>query len=232
MTTGEQPCLTNEMPTRNPALALPPVADIAGTKIIQTSEQPPSDSLSQSLQDQADLIEHTTALELEWENRPGKGTFGKDDEIATWYLGKLNDLTEMVDQIKHQAASMIRELENRKLALAYKWGGEFKRIIDAKLHSQVGKKKSVKLLTGTSGYRTSPEKVVVVDEQRALAWAAFNKPEAIRNTLRLTPIKEHIKETGNVPDGIHFAEKQERFYPPITRHELQEAASKQLEGGQ
>jgi phage host-nuclease inhibitor protein Gam len=176
------------------------------------------------------MQESITQLETEWDNRIGKGTFAESDELATWYMGKVNEIEQMRETIKHQAAAMLNQLDNRMAGLQYRWGGQFRAVVDRKLHMGGHKKKSVDLLTGRAGYRTSPDKVEIVDGEAAAEWAAFNCPEALGTSIKRTsPIKDYIKATGEIPPGIRYVEKQETFYPAISTKQLTPSHSPQLE---
>lgn len=220
MTTKEKPCL-----------ALPPRTKPTsqGESDTPTDAQQTTSDLAQRMQADIELQEHIEALTVEFENRPKIGTFSNDDELANWYLRKAGDFDQAIQTIKDQAAMMIRAIEARKRGLAYKWGGEFKRIIDAKLQSQGGKKRSVDLLTGRAGYRKSPERLTIIDPQKVLDWADFNCPEAIKREPRLTPLKKWLEETGEVPPGTHHTESRDVFYPPITSQELAHQPQPELE---
>jgi hypothetical protein len=171
----------------------------------------PDDGLSSDIQ----------ALETEWENRPGKGTFATQDELATWYMGKEHELDEAVATIKLQADAMIRAFERRRDGLRYRWGAEFKAVVDHKLHMQGGKKKSVEFLTGRAGYRSSPERLDIVNPAALIPWCMEHCPSAVEpHIARKTPIKDYIKTTGEVPPGVIFNDKQEQLFPPISRRRL------------
>lgn len=181
----------------------------------------PTTEIQQVPMSEIDALQDDVAqLESEWDNRLGKGTFAKDDELANWYLTTLGSLDSMEEQIKAQAAAMCRAIEARRKALAWKWGAVFKQVIDDKLRSQGGKKKSVRLHGGTAGYRTKPESFQVVNDKEALAWAAFNCPQAIAQKLKITPIKEYIKASGDVVPGVKHTPAAEGFFPSVQVRQL------------
>jgi len=212
-------------------LAIPPKnARSAGQSDIQADAPPMMNELALRMQEDIELKEHAEALEAEFNSRPKIGTFSNDDELAIWYLGKVNDLDSQIERIKEQAGALIRAAENRKRGLAWKWGGAFKEIIDAKLRSQGGKKRSVDLLTGRAGYRKQAEKLTIIDPAKVLEWADFNCPQAIKRECRITPLKDHFAETGEIPPGVHLTEARDTFYPPVTSYELAHQPQPELKG--
>ena len=225
MTTTKTSLITGE------PLAIQPKEKPCETTIMEpAASEPAADTSKIIIVPDGQLQENISHLEAEWDNRIGKGTFAESDELATWYLGKVNEIEHAKETIKAQAAAMLQQLDNRMAGLQYRWGGQFRAVVDRKLHMNGHKKKSVDLLTGRAGYRTSPDKVEIVDGEAAAEWCAFQCPEALGTTIkRTTPIKEHIKATGEVPPGIRYVEKQENFYPAITRHQLTPSHSPQLE---
>lgn len=54
--------------------------------------------------------------------------------------------------------------------------------------------------------RQQPEKVTVLDEEAALAWAEANAAQLVRvkKSLALAEVKKHIKDTGELPAGIEL----------------------------
>lgn len=54
--------------------------------------------------------------------------------------------------------------------------------------------------------RQQPEKVTVLDEEAALAWAEANAAQLVRvkKSLALAEVKKHIKGTGELPAGIEL----------------------------
>ena len=77
-----------------------------------------------------------------------------------------------------------------------------------------GKTRSIKLLSGTVGFRKSPMKLEVLDEAQAMAWAKTHLKDAVKVTefLLKTPILEHFKETGEMPDGCDKVDPKDNFY--------------------
>ncbi|MFA5377241.1 MAG: host-nuclease inhibitor Gam family protein [Dehalococcoidia bacterium] len=77
-----------------------------------------------------------------------------------------------------------------------------------------GKKRSINLPFGIAGFRHTPDKLEIKDEAAALAWAKANKPEAVkvRESILKEPLADHIKTTGEIPDGCEPVPGEDRFY--------------------
>jgi phage host-nuclease inhibitor protein Gam len=83
-------------------------------------------------------------------------------------------------------------------------------------------RKSVKLLSGTVGYRQSPASLVVTDEGAAILWLKNNDEEScirIKEEVSKKAVKELIEERGELPDGCELKQGEIRFYaeplPPL-----------------
>lgn len=74
-----------------------------------------------------------------------------------------------------------------------------------------GKKKSRALPNGTFGFRAKPATLEITDPTAALAFAEANGLP-IKKSVGVTPLKEHFKATGEIPDGCEYVEPEETFY--------------------
>lgn len=178
----------------------------------------PIDQLAVDLQALADRYGNSWDAELaEFAPR-----FDTRTGLATWYLGKLNEIEAKRALVKEQAAVMLKQLDSLEAYLVYRNGAEFKSCIDGMLQSQGGKKKSVDTLTGRAGYRRSSSKVTIIDTKVVLEWCKANCPQAIEpHIARTTPIKEHIENTGEEVPGVIYQTPQDVFYPSSNRPELE-----------
>lgn len=74
------------------------------------------------------------------------------------------------------------------------------------------KSKTIKLPFGTLKMRTQqPE--YLYDDEKLIVWAKNYLPEAVqvKESVLKTPIKKHIKETGEVIDGVTITERPDKF---------------------
>jgi hypothetical protein len=144
--------------------------------------------------------------------------------LAPWYLRKLAELDAAEAMIDEQAKRMKSQIGARRKALEWKWGEPFRAQVDADIQAQGGKKKSVDYLTGRAGYRAvgGRPKVTITDEAQAIAAAERACPAAVKKSLLLTPLLDHVKATGEVLPGTDYTvtPKEERFYPTTGLMEL------------
>lgn len=121
------------------------------------------------------------------------------------------------------------------------------------------KKKSINYTTGTAGYRKGVDSIRFTDEEKAKEWAVetFGPKElsaaigAIAKTtmivailmdlddkhaieaiksLNKTPFFDHLKKTGEMPDGVELVPAVDKFYPVCKKLKLTEAEQAQLKG--
>ncbi len=139
------------------------------------------------------------------------------ENFCTWYVDIWNGVEEAKARVTAQYEAMIRGLESKQKSLQYFKGQEFRQRIAAMIEATGGKKKSINLLTGKTGYRTVKGTLQINDEEAAMAWAEQNCPEAVKVTKRLvkTPLMDYLKDTGELPDGCELTDDVEKFYPWI-----------------
>ena len=141
--------------------------------------------------------------------------------LAEWYVSKMDELKRQRDTIRRQARAMDNALKSRQAALAWRIGPQVEQYVREEIVANGGKRKSVKLLSGNSGFRTSQAKVVLIDEDAFKEW--FNtQPDDIRAELqecfdlkfaRKTPVLDYFNSTGELPDGFEHHDKTDKFYP-------------------
>lgn len=141
--------------------------------------------------------------------------------LPDWYLRKLEETKMLEDRIKEQSKALLRQLKARRQALQFRFGSVLESIVSEQIANQGGKKKSVKFLGGTAGYRKVKDKLIILDEQMFKDW--FDDQEHnVRMELqqafdlklaRKTPILDYIMETGDIPNGVEIQPAHDKFYP-------------------
>lgn len=152
----------------------------------------------------------------------------RDDSLGfpEWYLSEMGKCDFMELRIKEQAEKMLAEIDARRKALEWKYGQDFRAQVERDLaEKNRGKSKqarSVKYLTGTAGFRTTPPKLIVTNDKALMDWAAINVPEAVKlePKLHLTPVKRYIESGGEQPPGCIYQGKGQRFYPTALNKEI------------
>lgn len=133
------------------------------------------------------------------------------EEKASWVIGKRNALESRRTILKAQYDAMKKDIDNDLRAWEFCFLEKLKWFVRSSLPKD---KKSVKFLTGTAGFRSSPGSLAITDEEKAMAWAEKNCPDAIvvKKSLSVSTLKEYMKKTGEVPDGTEFSGEEENFY--------------------
>ena len=169
--------------------------------------------------------------------------------LPEWFLGKRARFDDARKALRERYKQLMAHVDAEERALWYRWGDTFREQVREALDQQGGKKKSVKYLTGQSGYRKTKGSIEIADMQAAKQWAAEHLShaqlvEAI-SSMNKTPLLEAVEwveevdpETGevfvrptNVPDGCTLTPPGDTFYPaPPKPKYLPKAAVKELEG--
>ena len=113
-----------------------------------------------------------------------------DDGFCNYYLRVVNQCDGAEAKITEMAKSMLKEVENRRKALAFVHGREFERRVNEKLDAQPGKSKTVKFLLGKAGQRKVATKVEFVPELHAqtVSWASANLDDVWVGSIIKTPL--------------------------------------------
>lgn len=76
-----------------------------------------------------------------------------------------------------------------------------------------GGKKSRTLPNGSFGYRRTQDTVEIIDKDLAIQSAeALGIPVKVTKELQKTPVKEHLKAGGTLPDGVVYVMGAETFF--------------------
>ena len=178
----------------------------------------------------------------------------KPDRLTEWYIDQFAQAKELKERIKKQTAIMLKEVDRRVEAIQYFCGSDFHERVDRDLYAETNvkkdgtlRKKSINYHTGKAGYRKSPERIKIVDEEKAKEWMFDGLPydlffEAIhvKKTMALArliydnvmldvvdglnskPFLDHLEATGELPDGCEIVESKDVFFPAVKAKELKE----------
>jgi len=155
--------------------------------------------------------------------------------IVEWMLRKKGELDMMEAAVNQRHEEILKQIESRRKNLDFCYGDTFRQESQKMLEANT-KGKSIKLHTGTIGYRTSPEKIEVTDQHQVDMWAISNMEiDKLREHAKLdiklikdelpgsliakafvgiskTALKDHFKATGELPDGCELVEAHDEFY--------------------
>lgn len=137
---------------------------------------------------------------------------------AAWALRKMSKIKAEIDENIMTAQAEIeritgwRDSENEKLerSAAFFEGLLYEYFMA--LRETDPKLKTMKLPHGALKMRAQQPKYEY-DETLMLPWAKKNLPEAVvvKESVAKTPVKKHIKDTGEMVPGVEIVERPERF---------------------
>jgi phage host-nuclease inhibitor protein Gam len=142
---------------------------------------------------------------------------------ANRILERRAEICRQMDLINEQEADEMKRIEVRAAELreAYcrklAWLTlQYQPMLEefARAETDGKKERSVRLLSGTVGFRRNPSSVEITDADALLAWAKENAPNAVKvvESVGKTPIKAHIEGTGEVVPGVEYTPPADRFY--------------------
>jgi phage host-nuclease inhibitor protein Gam len=145
----------------------------------------------------------------------------KDLDTANWAIGKMLKAHDRIivreaqaQAYKHRIDEWMREANKEDAQTLEFFESELRPFVQSELVGS--KKKSVKLLYGTAGFRTPPDHVDIEDEEAALDYCRKFAPELIRvkETIDKAEIRKRLAK-GEVFDGVKLTRGETRFYVNI-----------------
>lgn len=118
-------------------------------------------------------------------------------ERLQWFVGKKADIQSRKVRLKAQYDAMLRDIERNEEHLDWRYAAQAEQV----LRSNLGKGKSLKLLTGTVGLRKSAGRVGATDDAallQALEAAGGDLAAVIEPKINLTALNRLIKVEGDV----------------------------------
>jgi hypothetical protein len=137
---------------------------------------------------------------------------------AAWALRKMSRIKAEQDENIQTAQAEIeritswRDEENGKLERSISFFEGLLYEYFVQLRGDDPKLKTMKLPHGTLKMRAQQPQYEY-DESLMLPWAKKNLPEAVvvKESVAKTPVKKHIKETGEMVPGVQMVERPEKF---------------------
>lgn len=136
-----------------------------------------------------------------------------DEKSANWLVRRIHNARQYSIHVKEFAQREQRRAEREEMTLFFLFGRQLERWARGEIEKLNGRRKSLCLPAGTVAFRTEAAKLVVDDEAVLMAWAKKCCPEAIQVSEKLikTPINEHFKACGELPDGCHLEPENDTF---------------------
>lgn len=138
----------------------------------------------------------------------------RDERTASWIVRKIVEERAHRRRVAEWFEAETRRSERREQFLLHRFGAELSEWVRQQLARQFGKRRSIHLPGGVVGFRVEPTRIVVADEAKLVAWCQQHLRSAVKvvQSVLKTEINQHIKSTGECPDGAEIAGGGEKFY--------------------
>ena len=170
-------------------------------------------------------------------------------DMSEHYLDMEAAKQAQIKAIKYRAGELCGRLARELEWLKSTFGQAVEKECFDMVLEQSGKKKSINFLTGTAGFRTLKDKLVIDDMRALLDWATHPENatsvqpedyvgkvdvrkavagmslEEVRECatdLKVTPFGDYFGETGEIPPGCHIEKGSEKFYTKPNKLKLGE----------
>ena len=137
-----------------------------------------------------------------------------DRDSAEWLVRKVVEADAHIARVKAQAAREIRRTERERDFLLMRYGPELERWTEQQLNATQGRRKSVLLLSGTVGFRSTSAALVVSDLPTLVAWARryCKKAVVVVKKVSKSTLKAHFEKSGELPDGMEITPAKNKFF--------------------
>jgi len=138
----------------------------------------------------------------------------RDEQSASWVVRKIVEERAHRLRVANWCVAETRRSERREQFLMHRFGAELAEWVRQQLAKQFGKRRSVHLPAGVVGFRAEPTRIIVADEPKLIAWCRQHLPSAVKvvQSVLKTEINQHIRSTGECPDGAEVAGGGEKFF--------------------
>lgn len=138
----------------------------------------------------------------------------RDASSANWVIRRIVEARAYGRRVRLWADVELKRAQREEQFLLHRFGAELEAFARRQIDRQHDGRKSVSLPSGTMGFRTEPLKLSICDEQTLLRWCRTHLPSAIRTTesAAKSPLMQHVKTTGECPQGARITGGNERFY--------------------
>jgi hypothetical protein len=136
------------------------------------------------------------------------------DEKANWLVKKIVGTYVIEERAQQWSEKEKRRACREREFFLHRFGAELEAWLQQKLQEENGRRKSVAPPAGLVGYRTEPSRLQVIDEAKLLDWCRRVLPDAVKvsETVLRSAVADHVRTTGECPDGAELAGGGQRFY--------------------
>jgi Bacteriophage Mu Gam like protein len=137
----------------------------------------------------------------------------RDNSSANWVVRKIVEARAYAQHVKKWAEAELRRAQREEQFFLQHYGHQLEDWARARI-SKDRRRKSIKLPAGTVGFRIEPTKVELKDDEKVIAWCRRSLPHAlaVRTLIIRAVLTEHVRQTGECPDGADITGGKQRFY--------------------
>lgn len=145
--------------------------------------------------------------------RSKNGFHVTDFRSACWLVRRIVEARDYRRRVEEWAALELRRAEREESFFLARWGRELEDWTRQQI-AQQHRRKSVALPAGTVGFRLEPPRFDYLDEVKLMVWCQRHVPRAIKTTQSVlkSVLKEHVEQTGELPDGVAMSGGGEKFF--------------------
>lgn len=135
-----------------------------------------------------------------------------DEASANWVIRRIVEARKYAERVEAWAAMELRRAEREERFFLERYGRQLEMWARERL-AQSRRSKSIRLPAGTVCFRSTPPHLAVTDESVLLRWCRLHLPLAIRvrEHLLKNVVSEHVRSTGECPQGTEVVPGGERF---------------------
>lgn len=146
------------------------------------------------------------------------------DALASEYLGEMAaaaaEIARFTEARDHELQRIAQKYEMLMAPAKIRHQRCERFVCELAQRADFGKKKSRDVGNGTYGRKTEPERVKVLDQDKAVAWARDHFPGAVKTKTTETvdhraiapAILARVHADGEVPDGFEHVAERETYY--------------------
>jgi hypothetical protein len=151
----------------------------------------------------------------------------RDAASANWVVRKIAESRLYALRVKAWAAAELRRAERQEQFFLLRYGRQLEDWARLQVEQQHDRRRSVSLPAGNIGFRAEPTRLSVIDEAKLLSWAKANLPSAVRTveTITKSTLTDHLKATGECPDGAEFVGGAQRFFVSAKYRKIDEGGA-------
>lgn len=169
-------------------------------------------------QDLAQVEQEWAAEDLERAQKRAGGVPFEGEVLADWYVGRVLSLDEEEKRLELQHAARLRAIKGRRDGIKARFGAHVENWLRETLDAKKGKAKSIKLASGTVGFRAKPLSADWKQDEDVRKFSESFEPAAecfvmatppprpdVKIKLLVEALKEYAKvNDGQLPSGIEL----------------------------